>query len=85
VLSLRSSLLGGAAVPFDGFSVVLRDAQTVGAHDPQLELSLGKPLLGKWPKVLYRRGIISSFVGFVSSVKGLAEGGSCREGQRRDE
>ena len=42
----RRTLLGGEAVPPDGFRGVLRHASTVGVHEPEVVLGAGVTLLG---------------------------------------
>ena len=43
------TLLGGQAVPPDGFSVVLQHAPTGVVHDPEVELGVGVTLFSRLP------------------------------------
>ena len=54
VLSERVPLLGGTAVPFHSFRVVLRHALAVGVHDSQVKLGVHVPLLGSKAKPFHR-------------------------------
>ena len=46
VLGVGEALLGGQAVPPDGFSVVLRHAFAGAVHDSEVVLRAGEALLG---------------------------------------